>query len=297
MIETAQAARPHQKRCAQQRNLGRQAHLRALPTSGRRPPKRTIPWRTLALLTVLLGTLGSTIGCDGFFTDEHTTTTLTSSAATAVSGTSITLTAKVVTAVATGTVTFYDGTSSLGTGTLSSGTATLAITSLAVGTHSITAVYGGDNVYYGSTSNAVTVVISAALTASTTSLTSSTPSAILGASVTLTATLGNTAATGSVTFYNGTAVLGTVPVTLGAATLTTTALPAGDNVLTATYTGDTTDATSTSTAVTVTVTGSKHLSSDSTALTTRELYRDLSMASATIGSEASAPDHSRANRL
>ena len=48
----------------------------------------------------------------------------------------------------TGTVTFMDGTTTLGTGTLSTTdgvtTATFTTTALAVGSHSITAVYGGD---------------------------------------------------------------------------------------------------------------------------------------------------------
>ncbi len=62
----------------------------------------------------------------------------------------------------TGTVTFYDGTTSLGTGTLSSGTATYSATSLAVGTHSITASYGGDASNSSSTSSAITITITAA---------------------------------------------------------------------------------------------------------------------------------------
>jgi hypothetical protein len=46
----------------------------------------------------------------------------------------------------TGTVTFYDGTTSIGTSTnLSNGVATLSTTSLSVGTHALTAVYSGDS--------------------------------------------------------------------------------------------------------------------------------------------------------
>ena len=46
--------------------------------------------------------------------------------------------------VATGTVTFKNGTTTLGTGALNgSGEATYATKTLTVGTHSITAVYGG----------------------------------------------------------------------------------------------------------------------------------------------------------
>ena len=42
----------------------------------------------------------------------------------------------------------------LGTGTLSSGKASFTTTSLSVGSHGITAVYGGDVTYTGSTSSA-----------------------------------------------------------------------------------------------------------------------------------------------
>jgi len=59
----------------------------------------------------------------------------------------------------TGTVGFYDGTNKIGTGTLSSGKATFTTSSLAAGTHSITAVYGGDTDFTGSTSSAVNEVV------------------------------------------------------------------------------------------------------------------------------------------
>ena len=53
----------------------------------------------------------------------------------------------------TGTITFKDGATALGTGTLSpAGVATLAISSLTVGSHSITAAYGGDVNFSASTS-------------------------------------------------------------------------------------------------------------------------------------------------
>jgi hypothetical protein len=92
-----------------------------------------------------------------------TTTALTASSTSAGSGIAITLTATVTetsgTATPTGSVTFYDGTTSLGTGTLSSGVATYSTSSLAVGTHSITATYGGDAGNFSSTSAAVSVVV------------------------------------------------------------------------------------------------------------------------------------------
>ena len=60
---------------------------------------------------------------------------------------------------ATGSVTFKDGTTSLGTQPVSGGIATLTISTLSVATHSITAVYNGDNNYFGQTSNALSQVV------------------------------------------------------------------------------------------------------------------------------------------
>src|SRR2546429_6025270 len=60
----------------------------------------------------------------------------------------------------TGTVTFKDGSSILGTGTLnSSGKAMFTISTLAVGSHSITASNGGDANFNGSTSPTVTQTV------------------------------------------------------------------------------------------------------------------------------------------
>ncbi len=108
------------------------------------------------------------------------TTTLKASAASVTAGTSVTLTATVAgssgsSGTPTGTVTFLDGATKLGTGTLSAGVATYAATSLATGSHSITAQYGGDANFAGSTSSAVTITVTAVapsftLAASSTSL-------------------------------------------------------------------------------------------------------------------------------
>jgi hypothetical protein len=47
----------------------------------------------------------------------------------------------------TGTIALMDGSTSLGTGTLSNGSATISVSGLAVGTHTITAVYSGDSAF------------------------------------------------------------------------------------------------------------------------------------------------------
>lgn len=88
-----------------------------------------------------------------------TTTTLTPSATTTTTGTSITLTATVSPSAATGTVTFYNGSTSLGSASLSSGQASLTASFTSSGTESLKAVYGGDSTHAGSTSSTVTVTV------------------------------------------------------------------------------------------------------------------------------------------
>ena len=86
-----------------------------------------------------------------------TSAAISTSASPSILNQSVTLTAMVtVSAPGSGTpsgsVTFKDGGTTLGTGALSSGRATFTSSSLVVGSHSITAVYGGDANFSGSTS-------------------------------------------------------------------------------------------------------------------------------------------------
>ncbi len=95
-----------------------------------------------------------------------TTTTVSASANPANVGASVTFTASVApaggTGIPTGTVTFNDGSTPLGTGTLNaSAQATYSTSALAAGSHSITAVYGGDSTYTGSTSAVLSQVVNA----------------------------------------------------------------------------------------------------------------------------------------
>lgn len=192
-----------------------------------------------------------------------TKTTLTAGPNPATVGQSVTLTATVAPASGSGTptgiVTFYDSATKLGTGTLSSGTATYSTSSLAAGTHSITASYGSDSTYAVSTSAAVSVVVSTAtLIGTTTKLTASASSISTGGSVTLSAVVtpasGTATPSGAVTFLNGSTSLGTGTLDgSGKATLNTTALPAGTDSITAQYGGNSTFASSTSTAVSIVV--------------------------------------------
>jgi len=90
---------------------------------------------------------------------KPTTTVLTSSQNPSVAGQTITFQIAVSSingGTPTGTVSIKDGQKTLGTVTLdATGTATFATSTLKKGSHSITAVYGGDSTFAGSTSNVV----------------------------------------------------------------------------------------------------------------------------------------------
>jgi hypothetical protein len=89
-------------------------------------------------------------------------TTLSSSLNPSIHGQAVTFTATVTGKNPTGTVTFKDGPSAIGTGALdAAGKATFTTSSLAVGSHTITAVYPGDASNSASTSNPVTQVVNA----------------------------------------------------------------------------------------------------------------------------------------
>jgi len=88
-----------------------------------------------------------------------TTTALSSSKNPSSFGRSVTFTAKVTGFSPTGTVTFFDSGVQIGAGTLATGTAAFTTSSLAVGSHSITAKYGGDPNNVASTSAALTQTV------------------------------------------------------------------------------------------------------------------------------------------
>jgi protocatechuate 3,4-dioxygenase beta subunit len=197
----------------------------------------------------------SSASSSGSSSTTATTASLGVSAASTTVGTSVTLTAMVAPSTATGSVTFYNGTTSLGTATLSSGVAMLTTSFSSAQTASITATYGGSSTYAASTSSAVSITVTAiGTTSSTTSLSVSTTSTTVDASVTLTAQVTPSAATGSVTFYNGSTSLGTGTISSGIVALTTSFSSAQTASLTAVYGGNSTYAASTSSAVSVAVT-------------------------------------------
>jgi len=81
-----------------------------------------------------------------------TTITLASDDNPAKTGQPVTFTATVSPSAATGTVQFFDGSTSLGTVALSGGQASLTTSTLSAAKHSITAVYSGDANFASSTS-------------------------------------------------------------------------------------------------------------------------------------------------
>ncbi|MBA0086494.1 MAG: Ig-like domain repeat protein, partial [Acidobacteria bacterium Pan2503] len=186
-----------------------------------------------------------------------TTTTLVSGLNPAPAGQSVTFTATVQAGAgnsATGIVTFLDGSTTLDTAIVSSGSAQFATSSLAPGSHSLSAVYGGSTDFAGSTSAVLTETVNQITT--TTTLASSVNPALAGQSVTFTATVqagaGNSA-TGTITFLDGSTTLGTASVSNNSAQFTTTTLAAGSHAITAAYGGSTNFVGSTSSALTETV--------------------------------------------
>jgi alpha-tubulin suppressor-like RCC1 family protein len=175
-----------------------------------------------------------------------------------VSGQSVTFTATVSSGAGTpsGSVEFFDGSNSLGTATLSSGEATLSTSAMTVGSHSVTAVYAGTTDFATSTSSAVSQVVDQAAT--TTTIVSGTNPAILGQSVTLTATVAPVAPaggtpSGTVQFFDGATLIGSGTLGSGQATLSTSGLTLGTHSVTAVYAGDASFTASTSSTLTQSV--------------------------------------------
>ena len=190
---------------------------------------------TTSTLAVATHPISASYNGDGNFVGSSTTTgvsqvvnkaptslSLQSSLNPSTSGQSVTFTATVTPATGsgeTGTVTFFDNGGSIGTGSVAAGKATLTTTTLSVASHPITASYGGDGNFVGSsTTGPLSQVVNSGQVATTIALTSSVNPSTVGQIVTLTATVapvggGTPNFTGSVTFSEGATVLGTSPVT------------------------------------------------------------------------------------
>jgi hypothetical protein len=183
---------------------------------------------------------GSTSAAVNQFVLAATTSTITSSLNPSVYGQAVVFTATITSSIGAPpdgeTVTFEQGPNVLGTATVSGGAAAFSTSTLAVGTKSVTAVYGGDADFAASTSKAVSQIIGKAAT--TVALTSPQNPAIFGQPITFTATVTpqfSGTPTGTVTFLDGAKVLKTVTLSASAASFTTSTLARGVHNITAKY--------------------------------------------------------------
>ena len=189
------------------------------------------------------------------------TLVVTTSGSPSYYGAAVTFTATITSSAATpasGTVTFFDAAAKIGTGTLSGGTPDIAqftISTLAVGTHPITATYAGDNFNTSAASVAINQVVDQTVTTDT--LTALPNPGVQGTAETLTDTVAITQGagtpTGTVTFTSGTTVLGTANLTAAGTATINPVLAPGAYTIVATYAGDTDDAGSQSAPLSLTV--------------------------------------------
>ena len=189
-------------------------------------------------------------------THVSTSTTLSSNVApTIIFGHTVTFTATISPSNATGTVQFNDSSTILGTGTISSGQATFTTSSLSIGSHAIIAKYLGGTNNSPSTGTLTQTVNHAALATTTTTVASSQTPSISGHSVTFTATISPSNATGTMQLLiNGANFGSSVALSSGQATFTTSSLPTGTYSLTASYSGDTNFSPSTSNSIPISTT-------------------------------------------
>ena len=142
--------------------------------------------------------------------------------------------------IPSGTVTLTDGATVVGTAALSNGSATFTTGTLGVGSHPITASYGGGGNFLGSASGAVTQLVSKAST--TTTITSVSPNpVVVGQPVKVSFSItpnapGGGMLTGTVTVSDGAGA--SCVATLPATSCSLTSATVGSRTLTATYSGD-----------------------------------------------------------
>ncbi len=192
------------------------------------------------------------------FVQGTTTTVVASNNNPSVFGQSVTLTATVSSSFPgspTGSVTFYDGVSSLGSAVLSGGNAAISTSGLAPGSHSVTASYVGDVFFAGSISPVLDQKVKATTLVG---LASDHNPSVSGQPVTLTASVTSITPgtiTGTVTFFDGVNPLG-APVTIASGTATYLAVytaSGGSHSFTASFNGDANFSGSTSSVINQTV--------------------------------------------
>ena len=167
-----------------------------------------------------------------------TTTSLAAAPNPSIYGGSVTLTATVQPATAAGIVVFFNNGAAVASANLAGGQAQASITTLPVGSNSLTATYGGNTTYGVSNSSVVTQLVTPASNPATLTLISSANPSVAGRPLWLTATISPATATGTVQFLDGATVLGSGTIAKGWATLQLSTLAIGTHSITAAYSGD-----------------------------------------------------------
>jgi Bacterial Ig-like domain (group 3)/FG-GAP repeat len=191
----------------------------------------------------------------------------------------------------TGTVEFYDGSSALGSATLASGSGALSITSLSVGSHGITAVYQGSLKFNSSASSSLTQVVTVENT--TTSIGSSRNPVSLNQRVTYTATVTGQyggAVTGSVTFSDGGVAVATITLNRNQTTYTTSYKTRATHVMTATYSGDSNNASSISSSLAEQVEGFASRTAVTTSGSPSQMGQPVTFTATVTSKKGSIPD-------
>jgi len=165
-------------------------------------------------------------------------------------GQTVNLIAQVSPPEATGNVRFQEGATVLGISALNRGVATLPVTNFSVGTHNISASYGGTFAFTPVSATASVVV---GKTPTTLSLSASSATANPGQQITFSVRVSNYQATGTVTFKEAGVSLGTATLSNGTGSFATGFQTSGNHTVTASYAGDTNFTGSDSNAVTVAV--------------------------------------------
>ena len=200
------------------------------------------------------------------------TTVLNVSPTTTAAGSPVNLTAQVTgsgsTLPPTGSVAFNEGSTTLGVAAITaSGTANLAFSAFAPGAHTVVAVYSGDSTFPGSSSAAATVTVDRRTALLTVSLSSARAFANapvqLAFSVTAPGSVGALPGSGgalptpvgTINVKDGATDLGTATIASasGSAILVLPALPPGNHIFTAVYSGDAFDNATTVTSPTLLV--------------------------------------------
>jgi ELWxxDGT repeat protein len=195
--------------------------------------------------------VGSSTSVTRAVAKDGTKTILASTPTTAVSGQVVVFTATVIaqtpgSGTPTGSVDFKEGATDLTPGgvTMAGGKATFSTSSLALGTHTLTAAYSGDVNFTGSSGNDASAPVVVNKASTRTVMTSFPDPSVFGQVVSFTVAVialapSQGTPTGTVVFTDGTATIGTVTLNnVGRATFTTSSLSRGNHAINANYGGD-----------------------------------------------------------